>query len=89
MIPTSILLGLVFTIIYFAYDFVKMQYNFENYKVIKLYIDCTFDFTLSFLWINAIFNYTWYGVVISFLTSILFGIIKNMPEILQKFQLKK
>lgn len=81
MIPYTILIALLVTLIYFGYDLLKLYCNLPFNTIVKVCIDYTIHFILSFCWVNALFGYKWYGILIGILLSFVFGFIMNVKQI--------
>ena len=88
MVPISILLALIGSLIFFSYDAFKAYYEFSITEKSKLSINLIIDAIFIFLWVNAICNYAWYGIITGLIFSSIFAFLKNVKKITEILQQK-
>lgn len=70
-IPIELFIALIYTVFYCILEILKLSYTLKiNEKIKILFNNCTL-FVLSFLWINAAFCYTFLGIIIGVIISII------------------
>ena len=82
MVTATFLIALIFTLLYFGYDILKLYYNIPFNKVSTTILGFSLDLFFIFFWFNVICNYTWFGILMGILIGGIFGFIKNIKNII-------
>lgn len=79
-IPTTLLIALIYTLIYFGGKIFIMDYNLKVKENIKDTFSILSNSLLFFVWINTFINNEWYLYLLNIIASVILGFCYTIAQ---------